>query len=132
MTSWNPRPETVEAFTDGDCWRLAVEIRRLTGLPLIFANPLPEMQSDYWEHVGALLSDDTVIDVHGVTPRKQWLTKWDSETEIITGDSNTISDLLSDQETEYPQANPRATARRLLNHFNIPTTGRRHRDALPV
>jgi hypothetical protein len=129
--SWNPRPATVEAFTHGDCWRLAVEVRRLTGLPLIFANPLPEMQSDYWEHVGALLPDDTVVDVNGITSREQWLAKWNSETGIITEDSETISELLSDQETEFPKANPRATARRLLNQFNIPTTGRRHRDALP-
>lgn len=137
MTTWSPRAATVEAFTCGDCWALAVEVRRLTGYPLVFVSPYAEdHDADLalfgWEHVAVRLPDGNILDVLGPQPPHVWFPKWNAHAAYTTNDQDEIDYLLDGQTRAYPQANPRATARRILNHFNIPTTGRRHRDALPL
>lgn len=131
--TWNPKPATVEAFTEGDCWALAIEIHRLTGYPIIFSSSYSRPRDVFgWDHVAVVLPDNRILDVNGVTDSEDWCLRWNTNESIETTNPKEIADLTSDQSRRFLQANARATARRLTNHFNIPTTGRRHRDALPL
>lgn len=138
--TWAPKPATVEAFTEGDCWALALEIRRLTGYPLLFSTMFPGRAADYemypedfpWDHVAVMLPDGNVLDVFGIASREAFSVRWGTKDSLTVSDSALVEKLTNDQVPRYFKPNPRATARRLLNHFNIPTTGRRHRDALPI
>jgi hypothetical protein len=85
-----------------------------------------------WEHVAVRLPDADILDVRGPQRPNVWFAQWNVRAVYTTNDQDEIDYLLDGQVRAYPQANPRATARRILNHFNIPTTGRRHRDALPL
>jgi hypothetical protein len=136
MTPFKVTENTREAFTNGDCWALALAVRQLTGLPLVFSSPDPDGYDEdpefLWDHVAVTLPDGTVLDVDGIEERERWADSWGSFDLLITADSELIDGLTNDQTRRYPNVNARALARRLLNHYNIPTTGRRHRDAVPI
>jgi hypothetical protein len=135
MTPFKVTEYTREAFTTADCWALALEIRRLTGLSILFVSDDPDPTEDRffaWNHVAIQLPDGRILDVNGVSGSDDFAEIWETEQTLVTSDSPLISLLTRNMDRCYPNANARALARRLLNHYNIPTTGRRHRDALPV
>lgn len=72
-------PEAVEAFTEGDCWLLAIKLNALTGLGIITASA-SDACDDSWYHAANLLPDGTVIDIAGIWSAKEWLSHWGSST----------------------------------------------------
>lgn len=132
------KPETVVAFTEGDCWHLAFELHRLTGYPMFFSSAWEEQPTGYfqWDHVGLSVGETHVLDVNGLTDVEDWMLYWQTASSIETAKSDEISGLLCDDiggplKRRYPKHNSRALARRLINHYDIPNTGRRQRNALP-
>ena len=128
MRKWKPTEKAEVAFTQGDCWRLAIAINQLSGLPLIFTafewpegeNPLDYPESFYWTHVGNQLPDGRVIDVQGVHSLAQWRTTWYSDATLTTNDPETITALLKNaDDISFPNMNANLTARKLAAHFNL-------------
>jgi hypothetical protein len=118
-----PSAETIEAFTEGDCWRLAKALRKITGLPLVFANPHQltnrcerVLGLEYWEHVGLLVDEETVLDINGLTPVWDWAKKWAGAEHryFFTDRDDDIAVLLEDQDHMYPATHPARPARRLV------------------
>lgn len=115
---YTPTPEEIEAFTDGDCWHLALQMHKMTGAPVVFANPVPETD-EYWEHVGLLISPRRVLDIEGITPIHLWREKWadDYETKGVTYMRTQTADikfLVSEQDRFFSHISSRKTARKLL------------------
>src|SRR5690606_26688247 len=116
--NYTPTPEEIEAYTDGDCWHLALMMHKMTGVPVVFANPVPETD-EYWEHVGLLISPRRVLDIDGVTPLQLWREKWADEYEdkgitFIHTDTDHIKYLVSGQDRYFKNIATRKTARKLL------------------
>ena len=148
--AWAPTEETVDVYTNGDCWFLALELHRLTGFPMIFSASTwlidditgPEGYTEdwadsvfAWDHVGIELPDGRILDVNGPEDIEDWMCLWSTGDSISTADPDRIATLLKDDaggslKRLYPKHNARALARRMLNAFDIAFTGRRHRDAL--
>lgn len=118
MRAYNPRPATIIAYTEGDCWHLAWTLHRMTGLPMIFSlyekwNGLHDAAC--WDHVGLLLRPDTVLDIFGAQPLDQWKDDWGTLSTIISSDESEIADIVgwTFAEREF-DVDSRAVARRLL------------------
>lgn len=111
--------DEVRAFTEGDCWLLAQHVRRLTGLPLVFANPWPKDEG-YWEHVGVLVAQDRVLDVEGIHPRSEWVRKWAplGGTSFEAHTDEEIADHL-DADRMFPWVSPARAARELVARFGL-------------
>lgn len=71
--------EAVEAFTEGDCWFLAIKLNTLTGLGIITASAADDYD-DSWYHAANILPDGTVIDIAGIWSAKAWLAHWGEST----------------------------------------------------
>lgn len=74
------QPDEIRAFTQGDCWALALALHEATGWQLVaigysdeWAQPL-EYRS--WEHVGVRRADGKVVDITGVHEEPEWLARW--------------------------------------------------------
>lgn len=73
--------EAITAFTEGDCWALALSINKRTGWPIIFlcdesfldGDEVPE---DYWMHVLVKHPSGKWLDVHGLNTPKQMRKYW--------------------------------------------------------
>jgi hypothetical protein len=73
---YKPTPHTIEAYTEGDCWHLALHLRKLTGLPLAFSFETPT----FWGHVGLYIPKaNLVLDIEGLTPLKNWQDNWNAD-----------------------------------------------------
>lgn len=131
------KEETIFAYTEGDCWFLAQELRRFTGGALVFSSPNLRLKSFplsdaifRWEHVALQLADGRIMDVYGPQSLDEFRDRWATEQLIVTDDETRIADLLEGQMPQYTtQPQTRALARRLLNAYRIPFTGRKNRDA---
>jgi hypothetical protein len=141
--TWAPNSGTVKAYTEGDCWLLALELRRLTGFPMVFSvwtEDHSEIDEWDWDHVAVRLPDGRVMDVTGVKDEDVFRLEWRSKTLYDTDSSDVIRMLLGplvddnlEGDGEFrTRAQARACARRMLNEFRIPFEGRRHRDARGV
>jgi hypothetical protein len=115
--AYQPTAETIEAYTEGDCWHLALSIHRITGKPLVFANPMPR-DPDYWEHVGVQISKTRILDVTGVHTNMKWRKRWAGEFGVLyrTTDKDYIKVLMMDQERIYSNKTYRV-ARRLVETY---------------
>ena len=117
--------EVVYAYTTGGCGHLALELRRLTGLPIVVhGNPVALIHAGLWVN-------EFVLDVNGLTHASAWESQWrwgTSATQLLEDDED-VQDYFAGM-SPFTKHNSRALARRLCNAFDIPTTGRRHRDAL--
>lgn len=117
-----PRPETITAYTTGDCWHLALILRKLTGKRMVFANPDTSWGSDYWEHVGLEVAPGKILDINGVSTAKAWKDRWAGKTGYRRGlqilmymdDDKAIREFLDDQGRTFPECNTSRVARRLL------------------
>lgn len=122
MRPYTPTAEIVEAFTEGDCWYLALTLHEMTGLPMVFANPMPS-DPDYWEHVGLQISANRILDIQGVHTNMAWRRLWAGNHKCTDGilfrtqDEDYISYLLSDQDRIYYRTDARRPARRLLETY---------------
>lgn len=68
--------EIVDAFTNGDCWRLALSLNSLAGLP-IYAVCSLDCPRDTWCHVFNQLPDGSFIDIMGIHSESEMLSKWE-------------------------------------------------------
>lgn len=138
MVDYFPTPETVEAFTCGDCWNLARTLRKMTGKRLVFANPDPEDQY-YWEHVGLEVRRGLVLDIEGLHTTKNWRARWADGRRWRPGkgvlayaddDTEIAGRWLEGLDLMYPETRPYRPARRLLEthapHLLTPTPESRY------
>lgn len=75
-TKYRPAYSTFVAYTEGDCWNLALAIHKLTGLPIITT---AFGVRENWEHV-AVLKDGLVLDIAGLRPLEEWKEEWGPNT----------------------------------------------------
>lgn len=127
--TWNPSRSQIKAYTSGDCWRLALELRKRSNLPIVFlyeADPLdlPEPQDIYWSHVMIDLQDDRYLDINGAQSETEIRTGWKASPSIYdlhflsTDNARLIDLLMEDQKVEYPNHNPEMVADCLLSNIN--------------
>lgn len=62
--------EVIYAFTEGDCWALALSLNRMTGWPLIF------LGREEWVHVLVKTPNGKWLDIHGENTPKQIRKYW--------------------------------------------------------
>jgi len=112
---YEPSEGVIYAFTQGDCWRLALAMRDLTGLPLAFATP-GLVLNDYWVHVG-LKVGEKILDIKGLHSAADWGKEW-------VGDNGHVFYASSDEDVEaltgmqYSQfSTVRAPAKKLLKRY---------------
>lgn len=67
------KPSLVEAYTTGDCWRMACEINIQSGLPIVALGP----NETYWIHVANRLPDGRILDVLGMWEEEDFVSHWD-------------------------------------------------------
>ena len=128
----------VEAFTYGDCWRLAADLHRLTGWQMVAVGVDFQMDTPLdergWAHMAVITPNDIVVDVMGATPVEQWLERWrdatltdfwnssdagdleygDVDVEDFTFGVEGWAELISGQHTRFPQYDSLVCARTIL------------------
>jgi hypothetical protein len=72
--------ETVRAFTEGDCWVLAEEVRKMTGWSKVAVgyDDTEEGQKPdfYWLHVANRLPDGRLLDITGIHSDEEFIDRW--------------------------------------------------------
>lgn len=72
--------ETVQAFTEGDCWVLAEEVRKMTGWEKVAVgyDDTEEGQKPdfYWLHVANRLPDGRLLDITGIHSDEEFIDRW--------------------------------------------------------
>lgn len=131
--TYTPTPRTVEIFTEGDCWLLALSLRRLAGIPLVFFMSDGCEDLEAWHHVAVLLPNGNVLDIEGVSTPNKWVDRWkDFDDDIcpgcesgddcffyVTDDEDEIFDLLDGEQIvrRFSTGDPKRVARRLLDTY---------------
>src|SRR5438552_3712194 len=72
--------ETIDTFTNGDCWALAIEIAR--------QDPSWKVATTECEDHCFVIRDNKAMDVHGCTSIPKLLLRWDK---ILNFDPNSLS-----------------------------------------
>ena len=134
MRKYQPTPDTIEAFTCGDCWMLARAIHDISKWDMVLYNPYPHRDLDYWEHVAVRMPDGLILDIEGAHTEDDFLQRWNEnaadedayeygeviplsgvdEWERATGDQVPA---YADPENAWPRA--RRVARRILADYGI-------------
>ncbi len=67
--------ETIDAFSHGDCWLLALSLRNLFGskATLVTISPTERKGADAWAHVGVKIKN-SIVDITGIYSEEEWLT----------------------------------------------------------
>lgn len=65
----------MDAFTNGDCWRLALSLNALAGFPILAVCSLDHPENT-WCHVFNQLPDGSLIDITGIYSEAEMLDKW--------------------------------------------------------
>ena len=112
-----PTDAGIEAFTEGDCWILAIHLSRLTGWPVYTVD-----HDRHW--VVRVPGEDRYLDITGVYTRQRLLRHWDASSlarcdSILLGYAH---DDVTDAMTEtFPGSHRRARriARRLLEKYGV-------------
>lgn len=122
----------VRAFTEGDCWVLALAIEKMTGYPIHFLG-LSKDIDETWVHAVNLLPDGTYLDIRGIQSfdevvslfsyslddRRTDMHRWRKAKAVITTADN-LSEALKFQEKMFGEEFPAEVwAQRLLNDMNI-------------
>jgi hypothetical protein len=72
-------PDIIEAFTNGDCWALAIELSRQSGYPVVTMST--EDDRGEWCHVGVELPNENVLDARGEYEVEAWFDEFSMEPE---------------------------------------------------
>lgn len=123
--------EEVEAFTYGDCWRLALAVNELMGFPVaFFASVVPGVKGietvnkrTQWCHVFNVLPDGRYIDVSGVYTDCEMYSKWivniwderGREPRVIVPSRIGVGRMLRKAKSFYPEVNPFITAGKIAS-----------------
>lgn len=112
--TYTPNERTVEAYTEGDCWHLALVIHRRTGWPMVFARPMARSSDPlYWEHAAILMPDGRVLDIMGTHVLESWAEQWGRGITIVGDTKALLERWLEDQERRF-LTDTYAVATRLL------------------
>jgi hypothetical protein len=119
----------IEAFTCGDCWRLALAMRECHGLPIAFFAGVPILKGrpfafdskTMWCHVFNALPDGRFIDVTGISTGRDIHDEWDDALWLSGGDRAKIvvpteaevSLMLDGVEEMYPEFDTAIVAKHL-------------------
>lgn len=113
-----PTEACIEAFTEGDCWVLAIHLHRMTGWPIYLVDA-----GDHW--VVRETGQDRYLDVTGVYTRSQLLRRWEA-TSLSRIDEQLLEYAESDTSPESPmeafegsQRRAPVVARRLLMRHGV-------------
>lgn len=107
--------EAIEAFTEGDCWILAITLSRMADLPVYLV--------DHGAHWVVQISKDFYLDIEGIATRGQLLRRWQA-TSLRKVDDATLNSALYDwqhctPQFERSQERSRDIARRLLDKYGV-------------
>ena len=99
-------PRVIEAFTEGDCWLLALGLARRTCWPMVFINDWSGVEEDEWCHVLVKHPDGEWIDIHGKNHPYDVKSHWRSFnfTEVAVKDS---VEWVKDQTPQYKDIKPK-------------------------
>lgn len=119
----------IEAFTCGDCWRLALAMREHHGLPVAFFAGVPILKGrpfafdskTTWCHVFNALPDGRFIDVNGVSTGQDIHDEWDDALWLSGGERAKIvvpteaeaALMLEEVEEMYPEVDAGFVAKHL-------------------
>ena len=81
--------DAITAFTEGDCWALALSVNKLTGWPLVFLcdeSGDGEHPAGYWMHVMVKHPKGKWLDAHGLNTPKQIRKYWYTNSVYVTED----------------------------------------------
>lgn len=117
--------EEHEAFTSGDCGRLASVLHRATGYPVVAVGIKDTASGSVaWLHMVVKASDGRFLDVTSIQPEEELRQAWSHHFSLEPSQEITlevipeaaIEDYLekAPDETTYPSVNPVATASKLL------------------
>lgn len=108
-----PTISAIEAFTEGDCWILAITLHRMTGWPVYLLD-----HHCHW--VVRAPGRDRYLDITGVRTRKNLLNAWDSRS-LTRADRSPFwcyaqDDVFEGEISQFPDSHRRArvVAQRLL------------------
>lgn len=65
ITDGAPNLACVSAFTEGDCWALAIELSLATGWPCVCVGITDAYGGDEWGHVMVRMPDGMLLDING-------------------------------------------------------------------
>lgn len=101
---------TNEAFTSGDCWRLASALNLKYGYPLVaFFFDNEGLDNGYWCHFAVQTEDGRVLDITGIHDTSEVEKEWgpaDSGPQVDA----MIDKAYEDMEPLYPEYDPDETA----------------------
>lgn len=60
-----PNDSCITAFTEGDCWALAIVLSEMTSWPCVCIGVTDAYASDEWGHVMVLMPDGMLLDITG-------------------------------------------------------------------
>jgi len=119
----------IEAFTCGDCWRLALAMRECHGLPIAFYACVPTSNTKtrtfdsktMWCHVFNALPDGRFIDVNGVSTGQDIHDEWDGalcisvgeRAKIVVPTEAEVALMLEEIEEMYPEVDADIVAKHL-------------------
>lgn len=112
--------EVIEAFTEGDCWALALSVNKLTNWPLIFITEGAEAED--WLHVLVKMPNGKWLDIHGANTPKQVRKYWKSENWAEVGNRVTAELLIESADLRgrwYTDYHPDKYAIDLLNRLGV-------------
>lgn len=92
-----PSEGAVEAFTNGDCWALAIEIASMTDWDLVTLGATMD-HDDEWAHCAVLTPEGYVLDIEGLHHPEAALAQWGGE--LIDTEVSIIKDQI-DCGTQY-------------------------------
>lgn len=122
--------DTCEAFTFGDCWRLAKALYNITGWEIaavVCENQACQGNTRDWCHMGNITPEGDFIDITGIASVDYTLDKWGEEfwmhceevedDECITVVPLTVEQwkgMTEEQEPRYEEENPVTAAQEVL------------------
>jgi hypothetical protein len=76
MINGVPNSACIDAFTQGDCWALAIELSFMTGWPCVCIGTTDAYAGDEWAHVMVRMPDGMLLDIEGRHDREQVNETW--------------------------------------------------------
>lgn len=68
--------DAVTAFTEGDCWALAIAVHKMTGWPLVLAGTDSASDLDGYSHVMVRMPDGLLLDITGASTVEEVEATW--------------------------------------------------------
>lgn len=121
--TYRPTEHTVEAFTEGDCWLLAIVLSKRTGWPIVIMHVLDE--PGWWRHVAVQHPSGKILDIEGLQSEDDFFDRWEQQMDECCEEKADMQIYLAGEEAykkvTYPirffSVDPYRVAKRLIESY---------------